>query len=940
MAADAKQRQAAAQFVSFWTGKGYEKGQSQPFWLSLLREVFGIAEPEKFITFEDQVHLDNTSFIDGYIDSTHVMIEQKSLGKDLNKQIRQSNGAYLTPYEQAKRYAMELPYSKRPRWIVTSNFESFLVYDMEHPGVEPQLILLKDLPNEYWRLSFLVDDSSIHIKKEVEVSMTAGRIIGEIFDAFLKEYRNPEDPHSLRSLNILCVRLVFCLYAEDAGLFSSHSQFHDYLVQFKAGTGEMRKGLLDLFDVLNTPLEERDPYLPDELLAFPYVNGGLFAEQGIEVPRFNEHIATLLLQRASDDFDWSQISPTIFGGVFESTLNPETRRAGGMHYTSIENIHKVIDPLFLDDLKEELDGIKAMPVEKKRIVMAQAFQDKLASLRFLDPACGSGNFLTETFLSLRRLENEAIRIIYRGQMMMGEFVNPIKVSINQFYGIEINDFAVSVAMTALWIAEAQMLFETEKIMQMNLDFLPLKSYTNIHEGNALRMDWNEVVPAIELNYIMGNPPFVAKTGRSSAQDSHSKAIMDEDQKEDKVKLLGPNSGVLDYVCCWFKKAALYIQNTTIKVAFVATDSICQGQQVAPLWKSLLADGIKINFAYQFFRWDSEAGNSATVYVIIVGMSIIDSTPRLIFDSDGKHIVEHINPYLIDAPDVLIESRSKPLMDVPTMGMGNQPIDNGQYLFTPEERADFIKLEPQSEAYFHPWLDAYGFINGKEKYCLWLGDCSPRIIKEMPECYKRVIAVREFRLSSNRASTKKLADKPTRFQTENMPKGHYIAIPEVSSGNRRYIPIGFLDDSVLCSNKLRLMPEASLYHFGILTSSLHMAWMRTVGGYFGPSYQYSVNIVYNNFPWPMHDQNSSLSAKDKVEKTAQEILNARALFPDSSLADLYDPDLMPFELRKAHRANDAAVMEAYGFRKDMTEPEIVAELFKMYQKLMTKQYEAD
>ena len=794
MAADAKQRQAAAQFVSFWTGKGYEKGQSQPFWLSLLREVFGIAEPEKFITFEDQVHLDNTSFIDGYIDSTHVMIEQKSLGKDLNKQIRQSNGAYLTPYEQAKRYAMELPYSKRPRWIVTSNFESFLVYDMEHPGVEPQLILLKDLPNEYWRLSFLVDDSSVHIKKEVEVSMTAGRIIGEIFDAFLKEYRNPEDPHSLRSLNILCVRLVFCLYAEDAGLFSSHSQFHDYLVQFKAGTGEMRKGLLDLFDVLNTPLEERDPYLPDELLAFPYVNGGLFAEQGIEVPRFNEHIATLLLQRASDDFDWSQISPTIFGGVFESTLNPETRRAGGMHYTSIENIHKVIDPLFLDDLKEELDGIKAMPVEKKRIVMAQAFQDKLASLRFLDPACGSGNFLTETFLSLRRLENEAIRIIYRGQMMMGEFVNPIKVSINQFYGIEINDFAVSVAMTALWIAEAQMLFETEKIMQLNLDFLPLKSYTNIHEGNALRMDWNEVVPATELNYIMGNPPFLGAR------------IMSSGQKDDLISVFGAkwkNIGNMDYVTGWYKKSLEMMQsNNAIHAALVSTNSITQGEQVANLWKPLMEEGVHIDFAWRTFIWDSEANQKAHVHCVIVGFSLCDSErKRRIFDGETITNALNINGYLVDADSIFIDNRNSPLCDVPEIGMGNQPIDGGNYLFKDDEKDAFVSKEPGAEQYFKRWYGSDEFINRRPRWCLWLGDANPMELIRLPECLKRIENVRKFRLSSTRTSTIKLADRPTRFQTENMPKGHYIVIPEVSSQRRKYVPMGYMDDSVLCSNKV-------------------------------------------------------------------------------------------------------------------------------------------
>ena len=921
MAADAKQRQAAAQFVSFWTGKGYEKGQSQPFWLSLLREVFGIAEPEKFITFEDQVHLDNTSFIDGYIDSTHVMIEQKSLGKDLNKQIRQSNGAYLTPYEQAKRYAMELPYSKRPRWIVTSNFESFLVYDMEHPGVEPQLILLKDLPNEYWRLSFLVDDSSIHIKKEVEVSMTAGRIIGEIFDAFLKEYRNPEDPHSLRSLNILCVRLVFCLYAEDAGLFSSHSQFHDYLVQFKAGTGEMRKGLLDLFDVLNTPLEERDPYLPDELLAFPYVNGGLFAEQGIEVPRFNEHIATLLLQRASDDFDWSQISPTIFGGVFESTLNPETRRAGGMHYTSIENIHKVIDPLFLDDLKEELDGIKAMPVEKKRIVMAQAFQDKLASLRFLDPACGSGNFLTETFLSLRRLENEAIRIIYRGQMMMGEFVNPIKVSINQFYGIEINDFAVSVAMTALWIAEAQMLFETEKIMQLNLDFLPLKSYTNIHEGNALRMDWNEVILASELNYIMGNPPFVGLSLRDqSQQDDMDLVFADNDR-----------AGRLDYVAAWYKKAAQYMDAVTpsdIEVAFVSTNSIVQGEQVPILWEDLFKNHhLVINFAHRTFVWSSEASQKAHVHCVIIGFSQKSRNAKFIYEDGRATQSSNINGYLVDADNVFIQLRGKASDNRPKLTQGNKPWDGGFLILSEEEREDLIAKYPSADSFIKKYIGSFEFINRKTRYCLWLKGVAPDEYRKIPEVMERLRGVADIRSKTKTVAVQALAETPMLFAQIRQPSSDYILVPETSSASRRYIPMGFMNRDVIASNSTLVAENASLSMFAILTSGAHMAWMRTVCGRLKSDYRYSPS-VYNNFPWPVLNEKT----QSKLEETAKGILEARELFPNSSLADLYDEMAMPPELRKAHRANDAAVLEAYGFRKDMTEAEIVAELFKMYQKL--------
>ena len=929
------QKEAAKAFAQEWSGKGYEKGETQRFWLSLLHTVFGIDNPMKMMEFELPVKTitkeKGSDFIDAYIPSTKVLIEQKGSRVNLADKFRQSDGQELTPYQQARRYAAGLPVSMTPRWIVACNFREFEVHDMERPNDAPEVIRLEDLEKECHRLSFLVDDTSVHIKKELEVSMAAGRIIGEIYDAFLKEYRHPDDPHTLRSLNILCVRLVFCLYAEDAGLFSSHSQFHDYLVQFKAGTGEMRKGLLELFDVLNTPLEERDPYLPDDLLAFPYVNGGLFAEGGVEVPRFTEAIANLLLQRASDDFDWSQISPTIFGGVFESTLNPETRRSGGMHYTSIENIHKVIDPLFLDDLKKELDEIKAMPVEKKRISMAQAYQDKLASLKFLDPACGSGNFLTETFLSLRRLENEAIRIIYKGQMMIGEFVNPIKVSINQFYGIEINDFAVSVAMTALWIAEAQMLFETEKIMQINLDFLPLKSYTNIHEGNALRMDWNEVVPASELSYIMGNPPFVANAGRVSASEARSKAMLDDEQKKDKEFLFGKDGGQLDYVSCWFKKASLFIEGTSVRVAFVATDSICQGQQVGPLWSSLLKDGVIINFAHRSFKWQSESKGIATVFVIIIGFSKSRTQSCIIYDNEGRQrLVNRINPYLVDADDIIIASRSKPICNVPIISKGSQPTDGGNLILSEEEALDLCSRYPDIKDYIRPFVGAEEFLRNKKRFCLWLQDITPRLIKSIPDLYKRVEAVRECRTNSSKAATRAWANYPTLFTENRQPDTDYIVVPSTTSGNRSYVPIGFLSKEIICSNLVLTIPNGELYHFGTIQSSVHMAWMRAVCGYFGPSYRYSAKIVYNNFPWVSAKREAEV--KESIAYTAQSILDIRAHYPDSCLADLYDDLTMPPELRKAHRANDAAVMEAYGFRKDMTEPEIVAELFKMYQKL--------
>lgn len=919
----AQQQQAAKNFAAYWKDKGYEKGESQPFWLSLLRDVYGVEHPEQFIQFEEQVHLDHTSFIDGTIPATHVLIEQKGLGKDLNKPIKQSDGALLNPFEQAKRYILELPVSQHPRWVVTCNFSTFYVYDMERPRGEPEIIELANLEKEYYRLQFLVDAGNEHLKREMEVSIAAGEIVGLLYDAFYKQYANPESEHSLKSLNKLCVRLVFCLYAEDAGIFGHHGMFHDYLKGFD--TRGLRKGLVDLFRVLDTKLQDRDPYLKDdnpELAAFPYVNGGLFSDENIEIPPFTDEIRNLLLEKASENFNWSEISPTIFGAVFESTLNPETRRSGGMHYTSIENIHKVIDPLFLDELKAELDEICANPVERTRTAKLRVFQRKLASLTFLDPACGSGNFLTETYLSLRRLENKILVKLSHGQVTMySASESPIQVSISQFYGIEINDFAVTVAKTALWIAESQMMKETEKILLVPLEFLPLKTNAFIVEGNALRVDWESVVPKSKLNYIMGNPPFVGAR------------LMGKEQKAD-VNTIFPgwkNAGNLDYVCCWYKKAADIMQGTSVRSALVSTNSVSQGESVANLWKPLFDAGVHIDFAYRTFRWDSEAKIKAHVHCVIIGFSVAaSSTPKKLFDGDRYQVANNINGYLLDGENVFVESRSKPICNVPEIGMGNQPIDNGQYLFEKEDMEAFIKKEPSAAAYFHPWYGAKEFISQKPRYCLWLGECSPAQLKQMPYCLERVHAVKEYRESSTRASTVKMAMKPTRFQTENMPKGHYVVIPEVSSEKRRYIPIGYLDDSKLCSNKLRLVPSATLFIFGVLESNVHMAWMRCVCGRLKSDYDYSIKIVYNNFPWPAPTEQQ----KAKIEQTAQAILDARALYPDSSLADLYDDLTMPPELRKAHQANDRAVMDAYGFTKGTaartSESACVAELMKLYQ----------
>jgi hypothetical protein len=920
-----QQQKAARDFAQRWKGKGYEKGDSQIFWSTLLTEVFGVEHVDTFLLYEQQVHLDHTSFIDAVIPSTHVMIEQKSIKKDLGEPIKQSDGTPLNPFQQAKRYAAELPYSQRPRWIVTCNFREFWVYDMEQPNGEPQKILLENLEKEYYRLQFLVDEGNEHIKQEQKVSEEAGKLVGLIYDALLAQYHEPENPETLRSLNILCVRLVFCLYAEDAGLFNSRTAFHDFLAQYPAK--DLRRALKDLFETLDTPEDQRDPYLEDALKVFPYVNGGLFSnDTRLEIPQFTEELKQLILAKASDDFDWSEISPTIFGAIFESTLNPETRRSGGMHYTSIANIHKVIDPLFLDDLKAEFDAIKSITNDKQQRQRLDAFQDKLASLTFFDPACGSGNFLTESYVSLRRLENQVILLRNKGQGTFGDIADPIKVDIHQFYGIEINDFAVSVATTALWIAEQQMLQETQKIVSFNVNPLPLKSYHNIHEGNALRLDWSEVIAPDHLNFIMGNPPFVGAR------------LMSSEQKDDLLEIFGKkwkNLGNMDYVCGWYLKSAQMIaSNTAIRAALVSTNSITQGEQVANLWKPLFEQyGIRFDFAYRTFRWDSEADIKAHVHCVIIGFSSVagdcQSPLKKIYLSDAQTIeASNINGYLMDAPDMWIDSRNKPICDVPEIGMGNQPIDGGFYLFTESEKGEFITKEPKSAVYFHPWYGAEEFINNKKRYCLWLGDCSPAELRAMPQCYERVLKVREYRLQSPRSSTLKLADNPTHFQTENMPNGNYIVIPEVSSEKRRYIPIGYMDENVLCSNKLRLMPFATLFHFGILTSNVHMSWMRVVCGRLKSDYSYSIKIVYNNFPWcqPTEEQ------KARIEQTAQAILDARAKYPDCSLADLYDEVTMPPELRRAHQENDRAVMAAYGFSTKMTESECVAKLFELYQKL--------
>ena len=923
-----QQKQAKA-FIERWKDRGNERQDTQSFWLDLLQSVYGVENPSEYIKFEDTVMMDHTSFMDGYIDTTKVLIEQKGANKDLSKAIKQSDGSFLTPFQQAKRYSANLPYSKQPRWIITCNFKEFYVYDMEKPHGEPTVIRLEDLEREAYRLEFIVGTTNEHLEREMAISMEAGEIVKEVYSGLLQQYKNPENPESLHAMNQLIVRLVFCFYAEDAGMFGKKTMFHDYLTRFSSR--DFRRGLLDLFNVLNTPIDQRDPYLDDELSAFPYVNGGMFAENNLEVPQFTDELRESILEHASSSFDWSEISPTIFGAVFESTLNPETRRSGGMHYTSIENIHKVIDPLFLDALKEELNEIRQIKQPATLKKRAQQFQEKLSRLVFFDPACGSGNFLTETYLSLRRLENEAIKLYVGDTVLLDVGYDLVKVKISQLYGIEINDFAVSVANAALWIAESQMLEETMSIVYSNIDFLPIKSYSNIVEGNALRLNWEKIIPKNKLSYIIGNPPFLGAR------------LMSSSQKEDMIHVFGKLKGVgnLDYVSAWYRKSAELIQDTSVEVALVSTNSITQGEQVAILWKNLMIDfGIVINFAYLPFVWNSEAKDKAKVHCVIIGFSKNDSYEKKIFDSAGQiNKVNNINGYLIDAKNIFVEGRSRVLSSVNEMIFGSMPNDNG-YLsnYSDEEKKNIVKKYPKSEKFFKRIYGAQEFINNQVRWAIWLNGVSPSEWRGISPIEEAVNNVRNNRLSSNRESTKKLSAIPYLFGEIRQPDSTYLLVPRVSSETRRYIPMDFMSPDEIASDAVQIIPNATLYDFGILTSNVHMAWMRTVAGRLEMRYRYSAKIVYNNFPWPTVTEEQ----KQFIANAAQKILDARALYPDCSLADLYHPNKMPLELIKAHQENDKAVMKAYGMIKKvngrdkfMNVSETVARLFEMYQELTEK-----
>ena len=929
----AEQVKAARKFAAKWMKDCKEDGNTAPFWISLLREIFGVADTDNYIRFEDTVKHEekgNSLFIDGWIPSMRIMIEQKASGVPLDKPYKRHGRTFASAYEQAFEYDQTLPVSRRSRYIVTSNFHEIWIYNMDEPEAarKPMKLTLADLPEHFHQLDFLVDEKAKPREmEEIKVSVKAGELVGRLYEALLQQYRDPKSEASQKSLNVLCVRIVFCLYAEDSGLFGAKNSFSSYLEGWRWENA--RDALQQLFRVLDTKVEDRDPYLKEDLMAFPYVNGGLFHDEHIEIPRITKEIFDIIVEDMSKGFDWHAISPTIFGAVFESTLNPETRRSGGMHYTSIANIHKVIDPLFLDDLEKEFQEILSLPEEQKTMRgrkeytlrydyrnRLEAFQKKLSSLTFLDPAAGSGNFLTETFLSLRRLENRVIDALTGGQQLLDVGTSPIKVSISQFYGIEINDFAVTVAKTALWIAESQMMQETEHIVKKNLDFLPLKTNAFIHEGNALRMDWETVIPKDKLSYIMGNPPFIGFT------------YMSKEQKEDMKRIFG-NVKNLDFVCAWYKKASDYISGTKIETAFVSTNSIVQGETVARFWKFMSED--IINFAYKTFAWDSEAYLKAHVHCVIIGFAKVGRAKKILFDAEGKAEVSNINYYLKPAENILIESRNKPLCAIPSMIYGNKPADGGNLIIEDSEIEEFLKTNPVASQFVHPLLGAAEYLNNKKRWCLWLDGAPISEMRKCPGIIERIKRCREVRINSVAKAIQKFADTPTLFAQRTQPTDvDFIIVPRVSSERRGYIPMGFIKAGVIVTDAVQIIPNANLYHFGILESNVHMGWMRTVAGRLKSDYRYSKDIVYNNFPWPSPTEEQ----KARIEKTAQGILDARAKHPNDSLADIYDPDFLPDDLRRAHEENDKAVMDAYGFPwRTMKEEDCVAELMRMYQRLV-------
>ncbi len=956
-------KKAAHDFVAEWKNRGEEDKDYVEFWEDLLEDVFGVPKARKEIEPQSKVKFEgSTKRIDIRVKTSKVVIEQKSNNVNLDLKQKQSgkdaNGKplELTPMEQAIRYYNNLDKPDQGRYVIVSNFKEFRVWDSYHKNAPIKRIALEELPSRWRELKFLVEayrpEGYVDEKREERISSTASDYIRNLYDtiyASKKEWTKPE----LQSLNMFCVRVVFCLFAEDAGIFDD-GQFSTFLD--KSTAKDISKKFDALFfwlDMTDTKRREYYKLADVEVQQFPYVDGGLFNNAApYETPALNKAAYDILksawsltLKDTDETFDWSEISPTNFGCIFESTVDSDVRESGGMHYTTPSNIHRVIDPLFLDNLKAELDRIVNLPIgtageKDQKYRELEAYRDRLADIRFLDPACGSGNFLTECYKSLHELELKAIEseLEFRHDVIMPN-TDPCKVRMGQFYGIEIDHFAASVARASLWIAGCQLIQQTTKVLHCAIDPLPLDKNNYVVNADALETDWETVLKPQKNRptFIIGNPPFKGARGGNDTKEEkeRKKVLMQAVMKElnGKGKPVWANVGDMDFVCAWYAKAARYMQGRSfVKAAFVSTNSIVQGEQAVILWKPLMEFyKLKISFAWRTFKWFNEAKKVAQVHCVIVGFYCgkKKDEPCRIFEEGKPDIVcKQISNYLLPSETYFINPlMAKPLCNVPKIGMGNQPIDDGNYLFTKEQMREFIAIEPLSEAFFHQWYGSEEFSNGNPRYCLWLGECEPDILSKMPHAMKRVEAVRQYRMKSTRQKTKELADKPRRFATENMPKGNCLVLPETSSSRRKYIPFGYMTPDIFCSNAVRLLPDATPYHLGILESSVHMAWVRMVCGRMKSDYRYSIEIVYNNFPWP---QNISEEQKKRISESAQAILDARSNHSSSTLRQLYEPNLMPPDLVDAHHKNDRAVISAYsylGITQEMNDEEIALVLLK-------------
>ncbi|MEI6407754.1 MAG: DNA methyltransferase [Bacteroidota bacterium] len=892
----------ALAFSKEWENESSEHAESKPFWEKFFK-VFAI-ERKSIARYEASVKkLGNKQ---GYIDlfwPGNLIIEHKSKGKDLDK-----------AFHQAIDYFSGLKEYEIPKFILVSDFQRFRLYDLEASTQHD--FPLNELAANVHLFGFIAGYQKRVYKDEDPVNIEAAERMGRLHD------RLEEAGYTGHALEVYLVRMLFCLFSEDTGIFE-RTQFQDLIdTHTKEDGSDLALQLAQLFQVLNTPPDKRLKVLDETLAAFPYVNGKLF-EENLPLAAFDSKMREMLLNCCA--LDWSQISPAIFGSMFQAVMNPKERRNLGAHYTSEKNIQKVIKPLFLDELYTEFEKAKG---NRNRL---NELHRKIAALHFLDPACGCGNFLIISYRELRNLELLILRELNKTGQMFLDVKEIIRVDVDQFAGIEYDEFPARVAEVAMWLMDHQMNMKVSDEFGQYFVRLPLNKAAKIVHGNALRVDWAEVVPKEQLSYILGNPPFIGAK------------MMNETQRADIIAIT-PNLdgvGLLDYVSAWYLKAAQFIRDTLIQVAFVSTNSITQGEQVGVLWGNMLSKGVKINFAHRTFKWNNEARGVAAVHCVIVGFASFDAKQKLIFDyQDAKGepsqiSAQNINPYLVDAATVVLVRRSKPLGNVPEIGIGNKPIDGGHYLFTTEGKVNFLEKEPQSARYFRRWIGSDEFINGWERWCLWLGECPPDVLRKMPEAMKRVQAVREFRLASKSAPTQKLAETPTRFHVENMPDTNFLIIPEVSSERRAYIPIGFVSPETLASNLVKIIPKASLYLFGVLTSLMHMSWVRSVCGRLESRYRYSKDIVYNNFPFPI---NPTDAQKQKVEAAAQAVLDTRAKYPNSSLADLYDPLTMPPDLIKAHQALDKAVDLCYrsqAFTSELNRIEFLFGLYEQYTAPMFK-----